>query len=261
MTGGRTALIAGHGVLPRLVADALDAPVVRHLDGFAPDGLVSEPFRIETLGTLLADLPARGVTRVCFAGRIARPALDPARLDAATAPLVPRLVAAMQAGDDGALTAVIALFEEAGMDVVAPQDIAPALLDLPATGAPTPEDRRDIARAAEVHAALAPVDVGQGCVVARGQVLAIEALPGTDWMLRSLTAFERPPGGVFFKAAKAGQDRRIDLPGLGPETVRAVAAAGLSGLAVEAGGILVIDRDAVAAALTETGLWLHPWTR
>lgn len=261
MSAGRTALIAGQGALPGLVAARLDAPVVRHLDGFAPSGLASTPFRIETLGTLLAELPALGVTEVCFAGRIARPPVDPARLDTATAPLVPRILAAMQAGDDGALTTVVALFEDAGMRVVAPQEIEPSLLDLPVTGTPEDGDLRDIARAAAIHDALAPLDVGQGCVVSRGQVLAIEALPGTDWMLNSLRGFVRPPGGVFFKAAKAGQDRRIDLPGLGPDTVHAIAAAGLSGLAVEDGGVLVIDRSAVAAALIETGLWLHPWTR
>ncbi|WP_245190988.1 LpxI family protein [Jannaschia formosa] len=299
------ALVAGQGGLPGALANALgrrgEPWFACHLEGFAPTAVgQSRGFRIERLGSVIAALRSEGVTRVCFAGRIARPPLDPSAVDAETMPLVPRMMQAIQAGDDAALRTVIAFFEEAGLSVVGAQEIAPDLLDLPVTGTPGQRDLADIARAAEVHAAIGAVDVGQGCVVARGQVLAVEALPGTDFMLASLTPqppappeapgqglfggdlfgsaadwlsgsggglqrrlpdFARPEGGVFFKAAKPGQDRRIDLPVIGPETVRAVAAAGLNGLALEAGGVLVIDREDVAAQLAAAGLFLAAWER
>jgi DUF1009 family protein len=299
----RTALIAGQGALPHRIARALSGTdwFACHLEGNLPEGVgQSRGFRIETLGTLLEDLGSRDVDRVVFAGAIGRPVLDPARLDAATAPLAPRLAEAIRAGDDGALRAVIDIFETAGLTVVAPQDLDPTLTDLPLTGTPSDRDLADIERAAAVHAALAPLDVGQGVVVAGGQVLGIEALPGTDWMLtslakgppppprgagggglfggdifggaadwlagggapgRALPDFPRPEGGVFFKAPKAGQDRRVDLPAIGPDTVRRAAAAGLSGIAAEAGGILVLDRDDLAAQLRATGLFLAAWSR
>ncbi|UWQ16660.1 LpxI family protein [Jannaschia sp. M317] len=263
-----TALIAGQGALPAIVARALDQAgadwVAHHLDGFAPDDVPQAvPFRIEHLGSLIQTLVGGGVTRVCFAGAIARPPIDPSALDAATLPLVPRLMQAIQAGDDGALRAVVALFEEAGMSVVGAADLAPALLDLPEVGTPSRLDQTDIARAAQVHGALASVDVGQGCVVAAGQVLAVETLPGTDWMLDTLAAGfpARPDGGVFFKASKPGQDRRVDLPAIGPATVRRAAAAGLSGLALERGGVMVLDPAGVAQALADTGLFLTAWDR
>ena len=300
----RVALIAGQGALPNVLADALGRAgrdwFACHLDGFPPEGVgQSRAFRIERLGSLIAALREEGVTEACFAGAIARPPLDPGAVDAATMPLVPRMLQALRAGDDGALRVVIALFEEAGMRVVGADDLAPDLTALPVTGTPSARDRADIARAAEVHAALGAADVGQGCVVAGGRVLAVEAAPGTDWMLAglvrrpaapvpaqdglfggdllggaaewmsggaaavepSLPAFDRPEGGVFFKAAKAGQDRRIDLPTIGPRTVRLVAAAGLSGLALERGGVLVLEREAVAALLDAHGLFLAPWNR
>ncbi|MFO6463514.1 LpxI family protein [Jannaschia sp. KMU-145] len=296
----RTALIAGQGALPRTLASALAGTdwFACHLDGFAPTGVgQSRGFRIETLGSFIADLRADGVTRVCFAGRIARPPLEAGAVDAATMPLVPRMMQALQSGDDAALRTVIAFFEEAGLEVVGAQDLMPALLDLPLTGTPSEGDLSDIARAAEVHRGLADLDIGQGCVVAGAQVLAVEAAPGTDWMLASLARrptaprpasgggifggdlfggaadwlsgggpaqgmpdFARPEGGVFFKAPKAGQDRRIDLPAIGPQTVRAAAAAGLNGIAVEAGGVLVLEREDVAAQLRATGLFLASWS-
>ncbi|MGB3556541.1 MAG: UDP-2,3-diacylglucosamine diphosphatase LpxI, partial [Jannaschia sp.] len=187
----RTALIAGQGALPALLANALGRSgqpwFACHLEGFTPVGVgQSRAFRIERLGTLLADFKADGVDEVCFAGAIARPPLDPARVDEATSPLVPRMVEALRQGDGEALRTVIAIFEEAGFRVVGAQEVEPSLLDLPLHGTPSEADLADIGRAAEVHDALAAVDVGQGCVVAGGQVLAVEATPGTDWMLASL---------------------------------------------------------------------------
>ncbi len=258
------ALIAGTGGLPAaVVAECRPAPLVCALKGFEPDTLTADlVFRLETLGSLLAELKARGVTEVCLAGAIRRPPVDPAAIDAATLPLVPVIQQALASGDDGALRAVIAIFEGAGMQVRAAHEIAPALLPEPGllSGELTDADRTDAARAATVLTALAAQDVGQGCVAAAGQVIAVEALPGTDWMLESLRRYDaKPPGGVLLKAPKAGQDRRADLPAIGPGTIRNAAAAGLRGVAVEAGGVMVLDRVAVLDECARTGLFL--WVR
>ena len=255
------ALIAGQGALPQLLACARPDAICYHLDGFAPDDVSSQPFRIERLGSFIAALQANGVTEVCFAGRIARPLLDPSAIDAATLPLVPRMMQALQAGDDSALRVVLEIFEEAGLHVIAAQDVLPLLLVVPVQGTPSDRDRKDIARAMQVHAALDPLDVGQGCVVAGGQVLSIEAMPGTDWMLASLRHFDGPVGGVLFKAAKARQDRRVDMATIGPDTVTGAAAAGLSGIAVVQDDILVLDAQEMTHRLTRTGLFLTTWTQ
>jgi lipid-A-disaccharide synthase len=238
MTGpGRTALIAGRGALPRIIAAALDSPLVAALDGFAPDGLVPDlTFRIERLVPFLDHLTASGVCRVVFAGAVQRPRLDPSLFDSATAQLVPQLLAAMQGGDDAALRAVIAIFEEAGLAVVGVDQVAPDLVPGPGllAGEVTEADRRDAARAAQIVAALGAADVGQGAVVAQGLCLAVEALPGTDAMLdfvahtgAALRPDPKGARGLLYKAPKPGQDRRIDLPALGPATVAAAARAGL----------------------------------
>jgi DUF1009 family protein len=264
-----TAIIAGRGRLPAaLVAAMAEAPLVAALDGFAPDGLVPDlSFRVERLVPFLRLLEDRGVSRVVFAGAVQRPRLDPALLDPSTAELLPRLMQAMAAGDDATLRAVIEVFEEFGFAVAGLEDVAPSLLPGAGVlaGVVAERDKADAMRAAEIVAALGAVDVGQGAVVAQGLCLGVEALPGTDALLAQvagISALRPDPGrgrGVFYKAAKPGQDRRIDLPTLGPETLRAAAAAGLGGVAFQAGSVICLDLAEMQALAGELGLFL--WAR
>jgi UDP-2,3-diacylglucosamine hydrolase len=258
------ALIAGSGALPTELAARLDVPpLVCALDGFAPDDLaVDVTFRLETLGTLLAVLRDNGVTHVCMAGAIGRPVLDPRAIDAATMPLVPLLQQAMTSGDDGALRAAITAFESVGMTVNGAHEVAPDLL--PPVGClsdtqPGDSDRADATRGVEIVAAMAAADIGQACVVQRHQALAVEGAYGTDWMLRSLTTRPDAGGGVLFKAPKPGQDRRVDLPTIGPDTILSACAAGLSGVVIEAGGVMVLDQATVVGECNRLGLFL--WVR
>ena len=114
-------------------------------------------------------------------------------------------------------------------------------------------------------AALGAADGGQGAVVAQGLCLGVEALPGTDAMLAQVAgigALRPDPArgkGLFYKAAKPGQDRRIDLPALGPDTLRAVAEAGLGGIAFQAGSVICLDLPRMQELAREAGLFL--WAR
>ncbi len=261
------ALIAGQGGLPAALVAALpERPYVCALDGFAPEGLMPDlTFRLERLVPFLDHLAARGITRVVLAGAITRPRLDPSLFDAATAQLVPRLLAGMQGGDDGALRMVISLLEEDGLTVEGVETLAPALLPGPGLLAGTlPEGAQaDADRAAAIVAALGAVDVGQACVVAEGMCLGVEALAGTNVLLAQVAALPeslRVRGrGLLFKAAKPGQDRRVDLPTVGPETLHGVAAAGLAGLVIEAGSVICLDLARMQAQAAEQGLFL--WAR
>lgn len=262
------AIIAGTGALPaRLVAGLSKPPLICELEGAhnnLPD--VAIRFRIEHLGSFINDLSANGVTEVCFAGSVHRPKLDPTHIDAATMPLVPRMIEALELGDDAALRTVISFFEEAGFEVRGAHQLMPELL--PIAGVltqvqPTKRHRRDVQRAIEVSTALAVADVGQALVVSGGQVLAVEALGGTDWMLASLAGDRRPDGpdgGLLYKAPKAEQERRIDMPVIGPETVAGARSAGLAGIVIEADGVMVIDlaQTVEAADLAGLFLWIRP---
>lgn len=259
--GGRTALIAGQGRLPAALAACLDAPLVATLEGFAPEGIEAEPFRLERLVPFIDGLLDRGVTRVVFAGAVRRPPLDPELFDRRTAMLVPRIAAAMQQGDDAALREVIAVFEEAGLTVAGVSEVAPMLIPAAGilAGRPSPRDEADAARACGIVSRLGDLDIGQGAVVAGGLCLAVETLPGTGAMLDFVARTRTGRGGVLWKAPKPAQERRIDLPAVGPDTVAQAAAAGLSGIAWQAGGVVLIDREDAIAAAEAAGLFL--WAR
>jgi hypothetical protein len=264
----RTAIIAGAGGLAAAIAAEIDSPLVAAFEGFPPDGIAPAlGFRLERIVPFLRHLRAEGVGQVVFAGAVRRPAaLDPALIDAASAAALPALMAALRGGDDAALRAIVGLFEAEGLRVAGAAEVAPRLLPGPGllAGTTTAADAADAARAAAVVAALGAADVGQAAVVQGGLCLAVEALPGTDRMLEDLAGLPAglrpaPRGGLLYKAPKPGQDRRVDLPAVGPGTVARAAAAGLSGIAWEAGGTLLIDRAATVAAAQAAGLFL--WSR
>lgn len=258
------ALIAGRGALPGQVAQATEPrPLICALEGQPPDDLVPDiTFRLETLGSLLVELGKRGVTEVCMAGAIDRPDLDPTKLDAETAPLVPLLQGALQEGDDGALKAVIGLFEQTGFTIRAAHDLAPDLIAPPGVLSkrwPDAQIRRDAAKGAMILEALAPMDVGQACVVATGQALGIEGIGGTEWMLRTLPESTLRQYGVLVKGTKRGQDRRADMPTIGPDTVRQAGEAGLAAIVVDAGDVIILDQDEVIRLCNALDLIL--WSR
>ena len=155
------------------------------------------------------------------------------------------------------------MLERLGFRLVAPADVAPELLiplGLLSGREPSAQDRADIARGLALLDAISPFDVGQAVVVANNQVLAVEGPENTDQTLMRVAELRRtgrirsPVGsGVLVKAPKLGQDRRIDLPAIGPPTVEKVAAAGLGGIAVvgrrDAGG----GARAFAAAAARAG--------
>lgn len=255
------ALIAGTGDLPPAIVARRPDVLVCALDGFEPDVPVKITFRIEELGSFMAHLKGLGVREVCFAGLVRRPEIDPSAIDAATLPLVPVIRAAMAKGDDGALRAVLGLFEDHGFKIVAAHSLVPQLL--PVAGVPTkrhPDARMmtDAVLGERVLITLGARDLGQACVIYDGDVLAQEDIAGTDAMIAEV----RARGGVLVKGPKPDQDRRADLPVIGIETVRGIVAAGLDGIVIEAGGVMVIDLDAVVSALDlhDKILWVRPTT-
>ncbi|SNT72762.1 LpxI family protein [Paracoccus seriniphilus] len=262
----RTAVIAGQGALAETVVAALDAPLVYALEGFEP-GIPAQPFRLERLVPFLDSLVEARVENVVFAGAIRRPRLDPEAFDARTAQLVPRILTAMQSGDDAALREVLDIFEEHDLSVRGVDELLPDLVPAAGilTGAPSEADRRDAEQAARILRGTGEFDIGQGVVVAQGLCLAIETLPGTAAMLefagrhRDLKPDPAGSKGVFYKAPKPTQDRRIDLPTIGPETVSQAVAAGLAGIAWQAGGVIVLERDKTVARASNAGLFL--WAR
>ena len=261
-------ILAGGGRLPGQVAAAAQAAgravFIVGLEGFAEPAVLAawphEMVRILAAGRIIAALREHGCKDIVLVGPVRRPSLLDLRPDAEGARILARIGRAAFAGDDGLLAAVVRVLGEEGFRVVGVHEILNAALGpagLLSRAAPDAVAMADIARAVAVVRALGGVDVGQGCVVQQGIVLAVEAAEGTDAMLARCGALARPGrGGVLVKLVKPGQDRRADLPTIGPATIAAAAAAGLRGVAFEAGGTILADREASIAAADTAGIFL-----
>lgn len=267
------AIVAGGGAFPAAVAEAARAQgrevLFLLLRGFADPALEAYDhywFRIGSLGGVAAHAKARGITDVVMVGTVTRPRVRDLGLDWTMVRLLPRIARLFRGGDNHLLSGVLQLVSEQGFRLLGAHEVAPQLL-LPAgvLGAhqPTEQDLADIARAMKLLHTLGPYDVGQGVIVVNGLVAAVEAAEGTDQMLRRYGEM-RASGrlrfaaghGVLVKAPKVGQDRRIDLPSLGPDSVTRAHAAGLGGIAFEAGGAMVPDVAGLIEAADAAGLFV-----
>jgi DUF1009 family protein len=178
----------------------------------------------------------------------------------------PRVIAAFRCGDDHLLSNVARMFERRGFRLLGAHEVAPEIL-MPegALGRTQPNDRdhADIALGLDYLRASGPFDIGQAAVVAGKPVLAVEAAEGTDAMLarvadmRASGRVRAPAGsGVLVKAPKPGQDRRFDLPSIGPRTVEGAAHAGLAGIAVAAGSTIVAEPERLIAAADRANVFV-----
>jgi UDP-2,3-diacylglucosamine hydrolase len=265
-------ILAGGGPLPGRVAAAAAAAgrdvYVVGLEGFAERDVIA-PWphiflRMGAVRGILGALRDHRCKDLVLIGPVRRPSLLDVRPDTEGVKVLARIGRAAFAGDDGLLSAVIRVLGEEGFRVLGAHEILREALGprgLLSRAAPDATAMADIARGIAVAQALGSVDVGQSCVVCAGVAIAVEAVEGTDAMLSRcgalLDAMEMAkPIGVLVKSVKPGQDRRADLPTIGPETIRLAADAGLAGVAYDAGGTILAEREACIARADERGLFL-----
>jgi UDP-2,3-diacylglucosamine hydrolase len=272
---GPLAIVAGGGSVPIAVAEAVMRrgrrvvlfPVRGWADPAAVERFPHYWIAAGQGGRLARHARAEGCRDLVLVGTALRPALASMRLDWTTFRLLPAIWRAYRGGDDHLLSGVARIFHELGFRIVGAHEVAPEIL-MPrgniGTVGPGQRDRADIARGLALLHAIGPFDVGQAVVVANNQVLALEAVDGTDSMLERIAEL-RTHGrvatgkgvGVLVKAPKSTQDRRLDMPAIGPKTVEAAARAGLAGIAVVAGSTIIAEPQQVARAADAAKLFVY----
>ena len=264
--GATIGLVAGNGVFPLLFAREAKARGLRVVavahrgeTDEAIEGAVDELtwVRVGQLGRMIRALRDGGVTQAVMAGGVHKVrSLAQVRPDLRGILFLRRAMAAGGQGDDALLRALAAEFEGEGIRIVPSTIFLDRLLatrGLLAGPRPGSQVLADVRLGCRVLEALGEVDVGQGVVVERGVVLAVEAVEGTDEAIRRGGRLGRGEA-VVVKLAKQGQDMRFDVPAVGPVTIATMASAGAKVLAVEAGATLLLDREALLAAAAAAGI-------
>lgn len=259
-------LIAGDGRLPIEIAGAARAGGMRVV-GVGFPGITAVEFadacdqhvtlhlgEIEKLLRLFSD---EGIRRAVVAGKVSKQHLIGAggelRLDDTAKRLLAELA---DRRDDSILSGFAAALESVGVDLAPQAELVPTLLAGSGTLgriAPTPAQAADAVFGWDVAKRLGAVDVGQSVVVRQRAVMAVEAIEGTDEAIRRGGRLGGP-GATVVKVTKPGQDPRFDLPAVGVGTISALEEVAAGMLAVEAGGTLVLEREAMIAAADDAGI-------
>lgn len=265
---GPLGIIAGGGTLPRRLVESCRTKgrdvFVLALEGEAEpetvEGVAHAWCRIGAAAKGLKLLRDHGVEELVIAGGVRRPSLGAIRPDWRAAKFFAK-VGYRLLGDDGLLSAIAKELEIEGFHLIGAHDLLDERASVPEGPLgrlkPNAGATTDIARGIEIARAIGALDIGQAVVVQQGLVLGVEAIEGTDALLRRCGGLRRAgQGGVLVKVEKPGQEKRIDRPTVGPQTVRLAAEAGLAGIAVAAGTTLLLDRDEVIREADAAGLFV-----
>ena len=260
-------IVAGGGALPRAVIETARAqkrPVfVLALKGQAEPDILSHAdgdwIRLGQIGKGAKLFKKAGVKDVVFIGSVRRPSVAEVRPDWKTF-LVLLRVGFRLMGDDGLLKIVLGETEKLGFHVVGVHTLMPELMARSGVYGrfkPDKQDELDIRQGFQVAKLLGQADVGQAVIVQKGLVLSVEGIEGTAALIQRTAALKRKGGGgVLVKVAKPQQDRRVDLPTIGPKTIQAIYDAGFKGIAVEEKSALMVDVDEMIRLADKLGVFV-----
>ncbi len=260
-------ILAGGGELPSMLIQACRERgwpfhVVAFLGQADEDTIAGVPHdwvRLGEAAKLVAALHAAGVDRVVMCGKVHRPSLSALMPDWRGVKFLARIGGRLLS-DNRLMEAIVKEFEAEGFAVIGPADVARSLLARAGPyGRLTPSAEEAISIVAGFAAArkAGQHDLGQSAVVQGSTILDVEGPDGTDGLIARCA--ERQMGGagaILVKARKPQQEMRADPPVIGMLTVHKAAAARFRGIAVEAGGVLVLDGQALGEAADAAGMFL-----
>ncbi len=260
-------IIAGAGQLPHAIArHCQETGRPFHLlfieDAAEPNlltpGMAHDWVRLGAIGTALDILKTNNIEEIIFAGKVHRPSLANLRPDLKATKLLAKLGANFLGKDDTLLRGIVSFFESEGFAVVGIDEAVPEMITpegVLSERQPSELTLADIDYGIPLAKEISALDIGQSILVQRKQVLGIEAIEGTDALIRRCAELRIDQhGGVLVKVKKPHQERRTDLPTIGVPTVEAIAEAGFTTIAIEAGHSIIIDRAAMIERANTLGV-------
>ena len=264
----KLAIIAGNGSIPFYLVDecknkgqdycliVIDGHAKELSEKYKPDFTVS----LSKMGKAIKFVKELKIKDIVMVGGVNRPSLRNIIPDFWTAKFIAKINSNIS-GDDSILSSLTKALENEGFNILAPENIIPSLLCPKGSlgkHKPSKSSKKDILNGYKIAKIVGSNDIGQSIVIENGLVLAVEAAEGTDNMIkRSALLKKEEKGGVLIKVIKPGQDKRIDRPVIGINTLIAVWNAGLDGIAIENNEILILNVNEVVSYANEKGLFIE----
>lgn len=264
----KVAVLAGKGWLPKHVYTACQEKGIQceiiGLEGqtsaeiFA--GIEYETFPLHSVSKIINKLKAGNIKYLVLAGKIKRSSISKLLLDLKGAKLLTMIIKS-GLNDSAVLGSVISFLEKEGFTIVPSEIIADNLVIKKGTLTkvkPTDNDMQDIKKGTQILKAIATFDVGQALVIQNGLVLGIEAVEGTDQLIKRCGEVQQVQERcILLKVCKPNQDRRVDLPCIGPDTIKNIHKYNLKGIGVEAGASLILDQESTIAEADKLGIFIY----
>ena len=218
------------------------------------------------IGRIFQILKSQKIKNICMVGYIPRPNslkdyLNFRYLNVQTLSILFQSIGILRGGDASLFKKINSLLEKRGYKIIGASEIAPNLTlkgGLYSSKSVSKVEIENIKKAKQCAEMTGYLDIGQAVVVKNGRVLAIEAAEGTDVMLERaacLEAIRIKRGGVILKSAQINQDKRVDMPTIGPNTIKNIVKANLSGIAITADNVIVLDFQKVIEMIEDNNLY------
>lgn len=249
----KIALVAGEGILPIEIARKLFAQNNRILIISLSNNkdiqelrCYSEKFillRTPALGRSIREIKSWGAEALIMAGRIPKKIIY--LFSSIICDSVTRKVLKQSLHDDHSLLgSIVSEYESNGIKVIPYWQIIPEFLAPKGkltSRLPTQKELQDINYGREILEVILPCSFGQSLIVADGAVVAVEAMEGTDEMIKRAGTLVNH--GVLIKMMKKTQDIRYDIPTTGIKTLETMRESGITCLAVESGRTLILEPE------------------
>lgn len=259
-------IIAGNGALPISIANSCTtdgrecyiAVISDEVDLTLYENFSYKIFKIGKVGSVIEYFKQHNVKNIVFAGGIKRVNLKSIKVDLTGSALLARILKQKFLGDDKILTTISGFLEEKGFRVISSEEILAVNNDITTEILPSERELSDIELGVKLLKTIGAIDVGQSVIVEDGYILGIEAAEGTDDLIKRCADLrKKTTGGVLIKIMKDGQDSRIDLPTIGPETMNNLNKYKYKGLAVQKDKVIVIHPELTKELANKYGIFIY----
>ncbi len=263
------AIIAGRGDLPKLTIEKCQKDNIKFQlflissEEYDHDYSQYQPYVLKygEIAKFLEICQEHQIANIIMVGGVTKPDFKSITVDKKSAILLTKILAKKILGDDAVLKTVVSFFEKEGFKIIKVNDLLEDILAQKGNltvSVPDSSDNNNIKIAKNAIEALSQFDIGQSLIVAQQQIIAVEAAEGTDNMINRIGTLDvdYKNSAILVKLSKKNQSKKVDLPTIGLQTIKNCIDNNISGIAIESGKTIIVDKEQVIALANDNKIFI-----